>query len=130
MSKISRFAFAFEKVLSKDLDRGILVSLHEAGKELRYEELRRVLGSPHPQKFQDSLDRLMRLACLARRLEPVKEYHRAYYRPTSRGHEIASIFIQLAQEGGFPTDLKPDHLNDAKRVLLGKSVAEPGPLTA
>lgn len=130
MSKISRFAIAFEKVLSKDLDRGILVSLHEAGKELRYEELRRVLGSPHPQTFQDALDRLMRLACVARRLEPVKEYHRAYYRPTSRGYEIASILIRLAQEGGFPEDLKPGHLDDAKRVLLGRNVADPDPLTA
>lgn len=125
MSKISGFAICFAKVLSKELDRGILVSLHEAKKELRYEELRRVLGSPHPQTFQDALDRLLQHACLARRLEPVNEYHRAYYRPTRRGYEIASVLIQLAQEGGFPEDLKPTCLEDVKRVLLGSTWQSP-----
>lgn len=115
----SRFASAFDAVLAKDIDRAILVALRNADRELRYEELRRAVGSPRPQTFQYALDRLMKRACVARRLEPRGAHHASHYRTSSRGAEIATLLIWLAKGGSRPAGIDPDHLGAARRVLLG-----------
>lgn len=119
MSVESRFADAFSSVLRHSWDRRILTALRGAGRELRYEELRRLIDSPHPQTFQTALNRLMDVALIARRIHPDGPSNRSQYQPTKKGLDIAEILQSLADEGCFPATVHPQLVEAAKQVLIG-----------
>lgn len=119
----SRFVAAFEVVLGNELDRRILLELRRAGREVRYEELRKVVREPSPQTFKYAVDRLAKHALLNRRLQPQGERFWTFFSPTRRGLTVADIFHSLASEGTLPADLKADVREDVRRVFSGDTGA-------
>lgn len=124
-----RFPQAFQATFANPIDRAILVSLHQVGREVRYEELRRLLGSPPPQTFQYALDRLMGRACVARRLQPHGKAHASFYSPTELGLKVARTWSAMA-EGQEPEGLRKDEREALRNVLLGHVNDAASPVTA
>lgn len=124
MSSVKPFAAAFAATFAQPIDRAILIALQESGKELRYEEMRRLLGGPKPQTFQYALDRLMAHAMVSRRLEPHGKSHWSYYQPTTRGAKVASTWMGIA-DGRTPRGLSKPEIAAVRDVLLGHLENEP-----
>lgn len=118
MSTVKSFAAAFAATFPQPIDRAILVALQASEKELRYEELRRLVGNPRPQTFQYAMDRLMAHAMVSRRLEPHGKSNWSHYKPTTRGAKVASIWIDIAY-GRSPTGLSQQENEAVRDVLLG-----------
>lgn len=119
-----RFLEAFNEVLAHDLDRAMLLALLDAGREVRYEELRRSVGSPQSQTFQYALDRLMEHALVNRRMEPWgEERYKTQLSPTARGVKIARILEGLASEGQIPTQFRDELGEELEVAFRGQASA-------
>lgn len=127
MSRMSdRFAKAFGAVLGEELDRRILIQLHEAGREVRYEELRKAVGEPSSQTFKYAFDRLMRHALLDRRLEERGERYHSHLSPTARGRMIAQILVSLGKRGELPSEIPAEYRDGIQKVFLGAALKATG----
>lgn len=113
------FCDAFECVLTQPLDRRMLLTVYRSGRELRYEELRKSVGSPHKQSFADALDRLLSQILVIRRYVPKGQRYQTLVSPTPRGTVIAKITFHLSREGSLPDDLPPRLSDLVKRVFSG-----------
>lgn len=119
-----RFLEAFNEVLAHDLDRAMLLGLLNAEREVRYEELRKSVGSPKSQSFQYALDRLMDHALVNRRMEPWgEERHKTLLSPTSRGMKIARILDGLASNGQIPTEFRDELGEELEVAFRGRAPA-------
>lgn len=119
-----RFLEAFNEALAHDLDRAMLIELLEADREVRYEELRRSVGSPKSQSFQYALDRLMDHAMVNRRLEPWGEQrYKTLLSPTARGTKVARILQGLANEGQIPAEFRDELGEELTLAFRGRAPA-------
>lgn len=99
----------------------MLIALQEAGREVRYEELRRSVNSPPSQSFQYALDRLMDRALVNRRLEPWgTERYKTLLSPTPRGTKIARILEGLATHGQIPRDILDELGEELESAFRGR----------
>jgi hypothetical protein len=118
----SPFALAFQETLKSPVERRILVTLLQAGHELRYEEVRRAIsteGPVAPQTFRNAVERLSARAAIDRRLEPQGDRHLSYLAPTRRGRLIAEVLAELARAGTIPRSLPDAVQRDLQAVFLG-----------
>jgi hypothetical protein len=109
----SPFALAFQETLKSPVERRILVTLLQAGHELRYEEVRRAIsteGPVAPQTFRNAVERLSARAAIDRRLEPQGD---------RRGRLIAEVLAELARAGTIPRSLPDAVQRDLQAVFLG-----------
>lgn len=120
----SRFLDAFNEALAHDLDRAMLIQLLEAEREVRYEELRKSVGSPQSQSFQYALERLMDHAMVNRRLEPWgEERYKTLLSPTARGMKVARILQGLATEGRIPAEFRDELGEELASAFRGRAPA-------
>lgn len=117
----ARFIAAFSSVLAHDLDRRSLLCLLRAGRELRYEELRRAAGEPSPQLFNYAVDRLVTHGLVNRRLVPQGKRFQSHFSPSARGLAIARVLEGLVLSGRLPARLPKDVIADVRLVLSGGS---------
>jgi DNA-binding HxlR family transcriptional regulator len=122
----SRFARAFNDVLSHDLDRRLLLELRSAGRELRYEELRRRVGGPAPEAFSRAVERLSKAALVKRRLARLEAQRRygSWLSPSSRGLVVAMILHGLSSSGTIPTSLSKEIRTAVLEVFRGRTATE------
>jgi len=122
----SRFARAFNEVLSYDLDRRLLLALRSAGQELRYEELRRRVAEPAPEAFSRAVERLSKAALVKRRLARLEGQRRygTWLSPSSRGLMVAAILDGLSSKGRIPTDLSEEVRTAVMEVFRGRTAQE------
>lgn len=113
-----RFALALANVMEHTLDRRLLVMLLDAGREIRYLELHRAVGSPHKQEFAHSVERLTNHALLKRRLVPKGERHESHLSLSARGVVIAGYFARPPLPDEFPAEYE----ESMRKVLRGESV--------
>lgn len=119
-----RFLDAFNEVLAHDLDRAMLLALLEADREVRYEELRKTVGSPQSQSFQYALDRLMDHALVTRRLEPWgEERYKSQLSPSARGMKVARILEGLATKGEIPAEFQDELGEELESAFRGRAPA-------
>ncbi len=122
----ARFARAFEAVLGNGLDRRALLALFKAGRELRYEELRRAIGEGSPQTFSYSVERLTHHALVRRRLEREgrQKRYKSYLSPSSRGEDVARILDTLGSQGRLPAHLPASTRRAVQMVFVGTSATQ------
>ena len=119
-----RFLEAFNEILAHDLDRAMLLTLLDAGREVRYEELRKSVGSPKSQSFQYALDRLMDHALVNRRMEPWgEERYKTLLSPSARGMKIARILDGIATEGKIPPEFRRELGEELEVAFRGQAPA-------
>lgn len=119
-----RFLEAFNEALAHDLDRAMLIQLLEAEREVRYEELRKSVGSPRSQSFQYALERLMDHAMVNRRLEPWgEERYKTLLSPTARGMKVAGVLQGLATEGEIPAEFQDEFGEELASAFRGRAPA-------
>jgi hypothetical protein len=100
---------AFREVVARDLDRRMLLALCTAGRELRYEELRRRVGNPAPQAFGRAVERLSKHALIMRRLRRLPHQRRfaSILTVSSWGTMVGGALDGLAKVGRIPATLPP-----------------------
>lgn len=119
----SPFALAFQETLKNPVERRIFVALFHAGRELRYEELRRAISAEEnvpPQTFKNAVERLSARAAIDRRLEPHGERYLSYLSSTRRGGMIAEVLAELARSGKLPRSPPEPIQRDLGAVFLGE----------
>lgn len=115
------FIAAFRMVLAHDTDRRMLLELAGAGREIRYEELRKAVHEDSKQLYQYAVDRLIDHVLINRRLEEAGERYRSYLSPTPRGMLVAKILRSLGRRGSLPEEL-PDQLQAQVREFFAPAV--------
>ncbi len=120
---------AFREVVARDLDRRMVLALWTAGRELRYEELRRRVGNPAPQAFGRAVERLSRHALINRRLQrlPRKRAFGSFLSPSPWGITVAKVLDELATKGRLPPGLDADVRVQVKAVFQTESATEARP---
>lgn len=109
---MTRFTLAFEDVLRHRSDRAIILGLHAAGKEIRYEALRRGIGNESPQLFRDAIERLSSIALINRRLVPAGSRYRSFLSTSPAGDRVAELLLLWSR------------LAKNRSVLLGSEVKQ------
>jgi DNA-binding HxlR family transcriptional regulator len=104
---MARFQDALEDVLRYRSDRSIVLGLSTAGREVRYEALRRGIGNESPQLFRDSVERLSTHALINRRLVPSGRRYSSYLSTTEAGDKVASVLVSFREGRPIPTELRP-----------------------
>ena len=112
-------AQAFRGVVIHDLDRAILLELCSAGKEVRYEDMRRRVGESSPEAFSRAVERLSGHALVKRRLERLRgqERYGSWLSPSPRGTTIASVLEGLASTGRIPSTLPAEVREQVKAIF-------------
>lgn len=102
MSVEQRTQAAFASLLEHELDRRLLVLIHEDGAELRYEKARKRLGEPAKQSFKEAVERLGAHAVINRRLEEHGSRYWSFLSVTERGRNFAKALVGLREKGKIP----------------------------
>lgn len=127
----SAFREALSASLEHPLDRRILLTLHDAKREVRYEELRRAVSADEkrvsPQQFKLAMDRLMACASVNRRLQPLGETKYASWLSLSRqGERVAQVldfWLTIMEHPTKKVDFPVTVKRDVASVLRGEEVA-------
>lgn len=114
---LTMFREALLEVLRHDADKRILLTLSQAGREMRWEELRRAIGSPAPQTFKDAMDRLMRTVAVNRRLVEEGDRHQSHLSLTPTGRHIATVLVHVSEH--LPESVPVHVRRDAQAVFRG-----------
>lgn len=131
----SAFREALESSLGHPLDRRILLTLHDAERDVRYEELRRAVSTADrkvsPQAFKLAVNRLSACAALNRRLEPLGENkYASHLSLTKQGSMVADLlrtFLQAVEQGRLTRKEFPVTVRQAAvSVLRGEELRGEG----